>query len=73
MVIIHIQVGKNIIDNAFIDGGVNVNIITKNLIIKFGLPKSILVPYHLKMVDQSMTVPLGIIRNLKFHLHGIPL
>jgi hypothetical protein len=24
------------------------------------------------MVDQSMTKPLGIIRNLKIHIHGIP-
>jgi hypothetical protein len=24
------------------------------------------------MVNQSMTKPLGIIKNLKFHIHGIP-
>jgi hypothetical protein len=24
------------------------------------------------MVDQSMTIPLGIIINLKIHKHGIP-
>jgi hypothetical protein len=72
MAIIHIQVGKNIVDNVFIDGGVNVNIIIENLIIKFGLPKPRIAPYHLIMVGQSMTVPLGIIKNLKIHLHGIP-
>jgi len=49
MAIIHIQVGKNIVDNVFIDGRVNVNIIIENLIIKFGLPKPILAPYHLRM------------------------
>jgi hypothetical protein len=37
-----------------------------------GLPKSRLAPYHFKMADQSMTRHLGIIRNLKIHIHGIP-
>jgi len=49
-----------------------VNIIIENLITKLGLPKPRLVPYHLKMANQSMTKPLRIIKNLKFHIHGIP-
>jgi hypothetical protein len=49
-----------------------VNIIIENLITKLGLPKLKPIPYHLKMVYQSMTKPLGIIRNLKIHIHGIP-
>jgi hypothetical protein len=72
MAIIQIQVGKNIVEDVFIDGGVSVNIITQNLIIKFGLPKPKPSPYHLIMVDQSMTTPLGIIKKLKIHMHGIP-
>ncbi len=55
-----------------IDGGASVNIITKNLITKLGLPKPRPIPYHLIMADQSMTRPLGIIRNLKIHINGIP-
>jgi hypothetical protein len=51
MAIIQIQVGKNIIENVLIDGGASVNIITKNLITKLGLPKPIPSPYHLRMVD----------------------
>jgi hypothetical protein len=31
-----------------------------------------LVPYHLRMADQSMTKPLGVIKNLKIQIHGIP-
>jgi hypothetical protein len=72
MAVIQVQVGKNIIEDVLIDGGANVNIITKNLRTKLGLPKPRLGPYHLEMVDQSMTRPLGIIRNLKIHIHGIP-
>jgi hypothetical protein len=67
MAIIQIQVGKNTIEDALLDGGTNVNIITR-----WGLPKPIPTPYHLKMAYQSMTKPLGIIRNLKIHIHGIP-
>jgi hypothetical protein len=54
-----------------IDGGTSVNIITKNLRTKLGLPKPRPVPYHLRMADQSMIKLLGIIRNLKIHVHGI--
>jgi hypothetical protein len=72
MEVIQVQVGKPIVQDVLLDGGANVNIITKNLKTKLGLPKPRLAPYHLKMVDQSMTKPLGIIRNLKIHIHGIP-
>jgi hypothetical protein len=54
-----------------IDGRASVNIIIENLKIKLGLPKPRLIPYHLRMADQSMT-PLGIIKKLKIHIHGIP-
>ncbi len=38
MVVIQIQVGKNTIEDVMLDGA-NVNIITKNLKTKLGLPK----------------------------------
>jgi hypothetical protein len=72
MVIIQVQVGKNTIEDVLLDGGANVKIITKNLRTKLGLPKPKSAPYYLRMVNQSMTRPLGIIKNLKIHIHGIP-
>jgi hypothetical protein len=72
MVVIQVQVGKNIVEDVLINGGVSVNIITKNFITKLGLPKPRPGPYHFRMVDQNMTRPLGIIKNLKIHIHGIP-
>jgi hypothetical protein len=72
MVVFQVQVGKNIVEDVLKDGGESVNIIIENLITKLSLPKLILVPYHLRMVDQNMTKPLGIIKNLKIHMHGIP-
>jgi hypothetical protein len=49
MVIIQVQVGKNIVEDFLLNGGANVNIIIKNLITKLGLPKPKPAPYHLKM------------------------
>jgi hypothetical protein len=72
MVVIQVQVGKNIVEDVSLDERASVNIIIENLITKLGLPKPKLVPYHLRMVDQSVTKPLGIIINLKIHIHGIP-
>jgi hypothetical protein len=69
MVVIQIQVGKNIVEDVLIDEGIIMNIIIKNLKTKLGLPKSRPTPYHLRMADQSMTI---IIKKFKIHLHGIP-
>jgi hypothetical protein len=55
MVVIQIQVGRNIVETVLLDGGASVNIITKNLITKLGLPKPRPAPYHLKMVDQIIS------------------
>jgi hypothetical protein len=72
MEVIQVQVGKHIIEDVLLDGGANVNIMTKNLKTKLGLPKPRLTPYHLRIVDQSMIKPFGIIKNLRIHIHGIP-
>ncbi len=48
------------------------NIITKNLETKLGSPKPKPIPYHFKMAHWNMTKPVGIIRNLKIHVRGIP-
>ncbi len=72
MEIIQVQVGKNIVEDVSTNGKAIVNIITKNLKTKLGLSKPRRTPYHLRMANQRMTRPLGIIRNLKIHIHGIP-
>jgi len=72
MAIIQMQLGENIAENVLIDEGASVNIIIKNLITKLGLPTTRPSAYHLIMADQSATRPLGIIKNLKSHIHGIP-
>ncbi len=64
--------GKNIVEDVLIDGGASVNIITKNLRTKLSSPKPRPTPYHLRIAYHNMTTPLGIIKNLKIHIHGIP-
>jgi hypothetical protein len=39
MVVTQVQVKKNTIEDVLLDGGASVNIITKNLGTKLGLPK----------------------------------
>jgi hypothetical protein len=72
MAIIQVQVGKNIVEDVLINGGANMTIITENFKTKLSLPIPSPIPYHLRMVDQSMTKPLGIIKKIKIHIHGIP-
>jgi hypothetical protein len=65
-------VGKDIVEDVLINGGTNVNIVIEYFKTKLGLPKQKPVSYHFKMVDQGMTKPLRIIRNINIHIHGIP-
>jgi hypothetical protein len=70
MVIIHVQIGKNIVDDVLLDGGVN--IIIEQLILKLGLQKPKSTPYNLKMVNQITTKSMGLICDLKIYVHDIP-
>jgi hypothetical protein len=37
-----------------------------------GLPKPKLAPYNLRMADQTTTKLVGLIKDLKIYVHGIP-
>jgi hypothetical protein len=57
---------------VLLDGGYGVNIITKQLKLRLELPKLKLAPYNLRMVDQTTTKPMGLIKDLKIYVHGMP-
>lgn len=59
MAIIQVQVGKTTIENVLLDGRSKVNIITRQLKTKLGLPKPKPTLYNLSMVDQTTTKPMG--------------
>jgi hypothetical protein len=51
MAIIHVQVGKNFIEDVLLNGGFRVNIIMKKLSVQLGLSKPKPKPYNLNMAD----------------------
>jgi len=72
MVVIQIQVGKNMVENVLLDGGSSVNITTKELWKWLGLPNLKPTSYTLWMAYQTNIKPIGLIKDLKIHIHGIP-
>jgi hypothetical protein len=54
-----------------LDGGFRINIIIKQLKLRLELPKPKRAPYNLRMVNQTTTKPVGLIRDLKTHVHGM--
>ncbi len=72
MVVIQIQIGKNTIEDVLLDGGFGINIVIEQLRLKLGFPKAKLAPYNMRMVNQTTTKPVGLIRYLNIYVHGIP-
>jgi hypothetical protein len=72
MAIIQVQIGKNTIEDVLLDGGSRINIITKKLRFRLGLPKPKHAPYNMRMVDQTTTKLVGLLRYLKIYVHDIP-
>ncbi len=55
-----------------LNGGFGVNIITEQLRLRLGLLNPKLTPYNMRMADQTTTKLVGLIRDLKIYVHGIP-
>jgi hypothetical protein len=72
MVVIQVHIENNTIEDALLDGGFRVNIITKQLRLRLGLPKLKLAPYNLRKANQTTTKPMGLIKDLKIYVHDIP-
>jgi hypothetical protein len=72
MAIIQIQIGKNTTEDVLLDGGFGTNIIIEQLRLRLGLPKLKLAPYNLRMADQTTIKSVGLIKDLKIYVHGIP-
>jgi hypothetical protein len=57
---------------VLLNGGSKINIIIEQLRLRLGLPKPKLAPYNLRMTDQTTTKLVGLIRDMKIYIHGIP-
>ncbi len=63
---------KNTIEDVLLDGAFRVNIIIEQLRLRLGLPKPKPTPYNPRMAYQTITKLVGLIRDLKIYIHGIP-
>ena len=72
MPLISICIGKNIVDDVLLDGGLGVNVITEEERCRLGLPKPSPTPFNLKMANGTIAKPTGLLRDVKIHIHGIP-
>jgi hypothetical protein len=72
MAVIQVQIRKNTLKDVLLNGGFRINIITKQLKLRLGFPKPKSTPYNLKMADQTTIKPVGLIKDLNIHVHGIP-
>jgi hypothetical protein len=70
--ILPMTIGIGTLQNVLLDGGSGVNMITEEERLRLGLPASQAAPYRLRMADQTVVEPVGLIRNIKIHIHGIP-
>jgi hypothetical protein len=70
MAIIQVQIGKNTIEDVLFDKGYGVNIIIEQLRLRLGLPKLKHAPYNLRMAYQTTIKLVGLIKDLKMHVHG---
>ncbi len=69
MVVIQVQIGKNIVEDVLLDSGFGVNIIIEELKKWLKLPILKLDPYNLEMASQIIAKHIGLIKNLKIHVH----
>jgi hypothetical protein len=72
MAVIQVQVGKNFIEYVLLKGGSKINIIMEKLRVQLGVLKLNPSPYNLRMANQTITKPLGLIKDLKILIRGIP-
>jgi hypothetical protein len=70
--VIAIQVGKETLENVLLDRGSGVNLITEEERIRLGMQTPLPAPYRLRMADQAVVQPVGLIQNVRIHIHGIP-
>jgi hypothetical protein len=70
MAVIWVQVGKNIVKDVLLDGKYGVNIMVNKLWKQ--LPNLKSPSYTLQMANQTITKLVGLIKDFKIQIHGIP-
>ena len=72
MPVISICIGKNVVDDVLLEGGLGLNVITEEERHRLGLPKPSRAPFNLKMANGTIAKPTDLLRDVKIHIHGFP-
>ncbi len=72
MVIIEVQIDRNIVGDVLLYGNFGTNTIIEKLNVNIELPKPQLAPYNLQMANQTTIKHLGLIWDLWVFIHDIP-
>jgi hypothetical protein len=72
MAVIQVQLGNNFFLNVLLNGGSRVNIIMEKMRVQLGLSKPKPTPCNPSMANQTIAKPIGLIKDLKILVHGIP-
>jgi hypothetical protein len=70
--ILPVTIGNGTLQNVLLDGAFGINMIKEEEQLWLGLPTLQTAPYRLRMADQPVVELLGLIKNIKIHIHGIP-
>jgi hypothetical protein len=70
MVLILGHIDIIVVEDVLIDGRAKVNIVTKKLWVKLGLPKPDHAPYN-SILNHIVTKPIGLISNIDKQIYGI--
>ena len=72
MPVISLCIGKNVVDDVLLDGGLGVKVITEEERCRLELPKPSPPPFNLKRANGTIAKPTSLLRDVKIHIHGIP-
>lgn len=70
--ILLVTISTSTLQNVLLNGGSGINMITEEEQLQLGLLVLQVAPYKLRMAYQTMVELMGLIRNIKIHIHGIP-
>lgn len=69
--VISLTIGGTTVTDVLLDGGSRVNVSTEDESKPIGLPMPVAAPFKLKMVDDKLSQPFGLLGDVKIQIHDI--
>lgn len=70
--VITLMIGRTTVTDVLLDRGLGLNVITEEECKQIGFPKPTPAPFKFKMADGKLSQPLGLLKDVKIQIHGIP-